>query len=92
MFILLAYDVFEPCFGKVFDILSTDIGVFVVYHEYTTQYFDNHYHAYAIEEAHKFLSISKITAFPFFLVFYSRHTFSQNDSCVFINFKTYIEN
>ena len=37
---------FDPVFCKVIDILSTDAGVFVVYHEYLTHYYDYDYHAY----------------------------------------------
>ena len=39
VYILLAYDVFEPHFRKVIDLLSTDIGVFIVYHECMTHCF-----------------------------------------------------
>ena len=92
VYILLAYDVFEPHFGKVIDLLSTDIGVFIVYHECMTHCFDSHYHAYIFKHTSMSHCVSKISTLPYFLVFHSRRSFSQNDSYMYIHFKFYIEN
>ena len=85
VYILLSYDVFDPVFCKVIDILSTDAGVFVVYHEYLTHYNDYHYHSYIIKPTCKSLCVCKINYFPFFLVFHPRRSFDRNESYLYIS-------
>ena len=50
-FVVLSYDVLLPTFCKIrIRILIVNREIFLIMNEYTTQYFDSHYHAYCICE------------------------------------------
>lgn len=91
VFILLSYDVFDPVFCKICDLLNTDAGIFIVYHEFLTHSYDYHYHGYIIKQTNKPLCIMKIDSLPFFLVIHPRRTFNQNESHLYVSLKTHIE-
>ena len=92
VFVLFTYDVFNPIFCKILDLLSTDDGAFLVCREFLTHSYDPHYHAYIIKPTCKPLCVFKISSLSFSLVFHPRRSFDRNDSHLYISLKTHIEN
>ena len=67
-FILLKYDVFEPVFAKINDLLLVENCAYMVCCEYTTQFYDIHYHAYVIKRKDAAMFVHAVTSLPYILV------------------------
>ena len=92
VFILTSFDVLDPVFCKVIDILSSGCGIFLVITEFVTIYYDAHYHAYVIKQQSNVLRVINAISVPSLGVFHPRLTFDKHDHLLYINLKTHIEN
>ena len=92
VFILTSFDLLDPVFCKIVDIVSTKCGVFLLTAEYETLYYDEHYHAYVIKQLSEALGIYNITCIPCFGVYHPRRSFDKCKELLYINLKTHIEN
>ena len=90
-FILLAYDVFEPVFAKVHDLLVAESCAYIVCREFITQFYDVHYHAYVIKATNNPTSVHEVTSLPYLLVLHSRSSFDRSSSHLYVSLKTHIE-
>ena len=90
-FILLIYDVFEPVFAKVHDLLVAESCAYIVCHEFITQFNDVHYHAYVIKATNNPMSVHKVTSIPYLLVLHPRRSFDRSSSHLYVSLKTHIE-
>ena len=88
---LISFDVLDPVFCKIVDILNTKCGLFLMISEHKTLYYDDHYHAYAIQKHSELLRIVNTSSIPFSNVLHPRRSFDKNEDITYINLKTYIE-
>ena len=83
-FVLLSYDVLLP---KIFTILIVNREIFLIMNEYTTQYFDSHYHAYCICEPQYTPSkfhVLTVKNLPYYNIVHIRHSFA-NDNKLYVS-------
>ena len=88
---LLAYDVFEPVFAKVHDLMVAISCAYIVCREFVTQFYDVHYHAYVIKPTNNPMSVHEVTSLPYLLVLHSRRSFDRSSSHLYVSLKTHIE-
>lgn len=85
-FVILVYDVLEPVFGKIHDLLDIENVAYLVCLKFITQYYDEHSHAYVIKQTDvSIYSVHPLKSLPCDFVLHSRRSYDRSISMLILN-------